>query len=323
MSLTDPDRLPPLTALRAFEAAARRMSFAQAAEELHVTPAALSYQIKQLEAHFGTPLFRRLNRAVELTEAGRALQPGAAEGFEAFRRAQAAVRRLSRDRPLVVTAGPAFTAKWLAPRLFRFAEAHPDIELRFVASLRLLDFERDEVDAAVRFGPGHDEGGLFSRRLWTDWVLPLCAPERAAGLARPADLAGHPLLHDDSLGAFPGAPDWADWIAAAGGASGRDPGRGPRFSNADHALDAAADNAGVVLGRLLLAERDLAAGRLVAPFGRALPVGAEYRFVCPAGAERSPRLAAFLEWLEAGMAASRAALAPWLPPGEGDFTELT
>jgi LysR family glycine cleavage system transcriptional activator len=288
------------------------MSFAKAADELHVTPAALSYQIKQLEAHFDTPLFRRLNRAVELTEAGRALQPGAAEGFAAFREAQRAVRRLSRDRPLVVTAGPAFTAKWLAPRLFRFAEAHPEVELRFVASLRLMDFDRDEIDAAIRFGPAREEEGLFSRTLWTDWLLPLCAPQRAAGLSRPSDLAGHPLLHDDSLRAFPDAFDWRGWLRAAG-AEGVDPDRGPRFSNADHALDAAADNAGVVLGRLLLAERDLAAGRLAAPFALPLPLGAEYRFVCPAGAEGSPRIAAFLAWLEEGMAASRAALAPYLP----------
>ncbi|MGM0586060.1 MAG: LysR substrate-binding domain-containing protein, partial [Pseudomonadota bacterium] len=212
-----------------------------------------------------------------------------------------------------VTAGPAFTAKWLAPRLFRFAEAHPEIELRFVASLRLLDFERDEVDAAVRFGPGGDPG-LFSRVLWTDWVTPLCAPARAEAIRAPEDLAAHPLLHDDSNLAFPEAPDWAAWLRAAGA----DPAlaaRGPHFSNADHVLDAAAEGAGVALGRLLLAERDLAAGRLAAPFRPALPMGAEYRFVCPKGAEETPRLAAFLEWLEAGMAASREALTPYLPAG--------
>lgn len=312
MALTETERLPPLTALRAFDAAARHMSFAQAAEELHVTPAALSYQIKQLEAHFGAPLFRRLNRAVELTEAGRALAPGAAEGFAAFRRAQSAVRRMSRDRPLTITAGPAFTAKWLAPRLFRFAEAHPEIELRFVASLRLMDFERDGIDAAIRFGPGPNPG-LFERPLWTDWVTPLCTPERAESLRVPADLAGHALLHDDSLDVLGAYPGWREWLAAAGASAQVEAGRGPRFSNADHALDAAVDNAGVALGRLILAERDLAAGRLVAPFDLRLPVGAKYQFLCPHGAENTAAIAAFLTWLEEGMKTTRLALAPFLP----------
>lgn len=320
--MSDKDRLPPLAALRAFDAAARHMSFARAAEELHVTPAALSWQIRNLEAHLGTPVFRRLNRAVELTEAGRALAPGLAEGFAAFRAAHRAVLRLAEPRGLTVTAGPAFTAKWLAPRLFRFAESHPEVELRFVASLRLMDFARDGVDAAIRFGPtrgadGGDGPGLFSRPLWTDWMIPLVAPARAAGLARPEDLARLTLLHDDSLAGLDWrrpAPDWPAWLRAAGvPPAALEARRGPRFSHADHALDAAADGAGVVLGRLLLAERELVAGRLVAPFPLALPVEATYRFVCPAGRESEPGAAAFLAWLEAEMTASRAALAPHLP----------
>ena len=172
LSITDVnmvDRLPPLTALRAFEAAARHMSFAKAAGELHVTPAALSFQIKTLEEHLGQPLFRRLNRAVELTEAGRTLQPGAAEGFGALARAWRAVRRLADSSVLTVTAGPAFTAKWLAPRLFDFARAHPGIELRFSASLRIMDFDRDEIDVAIRHGTGPDPG-LFSQCIIREWL---------------------------------------------------------------------------------------------------------------------------------------------------------
>ena len=130
------ERLPPLTALRAFDAAARHMSFQRAAAELNVTPAALSFQIKSLEEHFGAPLFKRLNRAVELTEAGRALAPGAAEGFEALTAAWRSARRSIEANVLTVTAGPAFTAKWLAPRMYAFAQAHPEIELRFAAGLR-------------------------------------------------------------------------------------------------------------------------------------------------------------------------------------------
>ena len=150
------DRLPPLTALRAFDAAARHMSFAKAAAELNVTPAALSFQIKSLEEHLGQPLFRRLNRAVALTEAGRVLAPGSADGFQTLSDAWRAARRLQDTRTLSVTAGPAFTAKWMAPRFYEFAKAHPEIELQFFAGLRIMDFDRDEIDVAIRFGYGPD-----------------------------------------------------------------------------------------------------------------------------------------------------------------------
>lgn len=313
--MPDTDRMPPLGGLRAFDAAARHMSFAKAADELHVTPAALSWQIRKLEEHFGQPLFRRLNRAVELTAAGHALRPGVETGFHAFRGAQRSVRRLAWDRPLVVTAGPALTAKWLAPRLFRFAEDHPDIELRFVASLRIMDFDRDGIDAAIRLGH-RPLPGLTARDLWVDRLVPLCTPERARTLRRPRDLAEHPLLHDDSIALMTGDPGWPAWLRAAGieTASGTLAGeRGPRFSHADHAMDAALDNAGVVLGRFLVASRELAAGRLVAPFALTLPLPGVYRFLCPPDAERSPHLAAFLAWLESEMAVTRAAMEAMFP----------
>ncbi|MFT7027457.1 MAG: LysR family glycine cleavage system transcriptional activator [Paracoccaceae bacterium] len=309
MTLSDTqDRAAPLTALRAFDAAARHMSFAKAAAELSVTPAALSYQIKRLEDHLGTPLFRRLNRAVELTEAGRALQPGLAEGFAAFASAQRAVRRLSDTGTLTITAGPAFTAKWLAPRLFRFAALHPEVELRFVASFRILDFERDEVDAAIRFGPTTDDS-LFCWDMSGEWMAPMCTPEIAATLRSPADLAGVTLLHDDHLaGGGVTAVGWPDWLAKAGAYPGLGR-RGPRFSNADHAIDAAASGGGVVLGRLLLAERELADGRLVLPFRAALPTAGRYRFFCPAGAQVRPAVAAFLRWLQGETAATAKGIA--------------
>ncbi|MFT4794567.1 MAG: LysR family glycine cleavage system transcriptional activator [Paracoccaceae bacterium] len=303
------DRPPPLTALRAFDAAARHMSFAIAAKELHVTPAALSYQIKRLEEHMGVPLFRRLNRAVALTEAGRALRPGVAEGFAAFAAAQRAVRRLGDAGTLTITAGPGFTAKWLAPRLFRFATAHPEIELRFAASLRLMDFDRDEVDAAIRFGVSTDDD-LFCWDAGGDWLIPLCTPEIAARLVSPADIAGVTLLHDDSLPIGMRPLRWPDWLRAVG----LDPAigtRGPRFSNADHVIDAAAEGAGIALGRLSLAERELAAGRLVAPFAMTLRTEGRYRFMCPAGAQTRPSVAAFLRWFQAETAETARAIAPY------------
>jgi LysR family transcriptional regulator, glycine cleavage system transcriptional activator len=289
-----PDRLPPLTALRAFEAAARHMSFSKAAEELFVTPAALSYQIKQLEEHLGQPLFRRLNRAVELTEAGRALRPGVAEGFDCLRQAVRAVMRLGDDQGLAITAGPAFTAKWLAPRFFRFAEAHPEIELRFVASLRIMDFDRDGVDAAIRFGTGSDDG-FYSEVLTDDWATPVCTPKLAARIAETGSLAGLTLLHDESIGFLDRPADWPAWGRVTGMAG--DWTHGARFTNADHAIDVALEEGGVALGRITLVERYLDHGRLVAPFTTALRVGAQYRFVCPPGGETRPKVCAFLAWM--------------------------
>lgn len=289
------DRLPPLTALRAFDAAARHMSFSKAAAELNVTPAALSFQIKSLEEHLEAPLFRRLNRAVELTDAGRALSPGASDGFTALAAAWRAARRTVDQTSLTVTAGPAFTAKWLAPRMFHFAKDHPEIEMRFSATLRLMDFSRDDVDVAIRFGFPKKEDGLFSQQIMNEWMTPMMSPTLAEEYPTPADLARAPLLHQEDTRQFQPAFDWPAWFRAAGL-----PPRfssGARFSQADHALDAAVAEGGVVLGRLSLADRDLKEGRLVAPYKIALTTQAQYRFVCPEGTQHRPQVRAYLEWL--------------------------
>lgn len=289
------DRPAPLTALRAFEAAARHMSFARAAEELSVTPAALSFQIKALEEHLGQPVFRRLNRAVELTEAGRTLAPGLSRGFDEIAQAWRTTRRLADTRTLTITAGPAFTAKWLAPRLFGFASAFPDIELRFSATFRILDLERDPVDIAIRFGETPDDG-LFARTLLRDWVTPMMTPALAQGIREPGDLQNAPLLHQDDISFLRHPIDWPAWFRASG--LGTAPTSGPRFSQADHALDAALAGAGVVLGRAAFATPELTSGRLVAPFDLALRTNARYRLVCAEGAETRPQIAAFLAWIE-------------------------
>ena len=291
------NRLPPLTALRAFEAAARHLSFARAADELNVTPAALSFQIKSLEEHLGNALFRRLNRAVELTDAGRALYPGAHEGFAELAAAWRAAQRVSDTMTLTVTAGPAFTAKWLAPRMFGFAQAHPDIELRFSATLRLLDFDRDGIDVAIRFGYGPDPG-LYSTRILSDWLTPVMTPEMAAAHPTPEALTRAPLLVDRSLDFVSPPCDWPAWFRA-NGIGGAPAPHGAQFNQADHAIDAALTGAGALLARSSLVEKALREGRLVAPFEVALTTDAHFRFLCPQGSETRPQVAAFLDWVRA------------------------
>ena len=298
------DRLPPLTSLRAFEAAARHMSFAKAADELNVTPAALSFQIKSLEEHLGEPVFRRLNRAVELTEAGRALAPGTSDGFAALQGAWRAVRRITDQTNLTVTAGPAFTAKWLAPRLFDFAQAHPEIELRFSASLRQMDFNRDGVDVAIRFGLGPDDG-LYSLPLAREWVTPVMVPELAAKYPTAESLRDAPLISDQSIDFLDPPADWAAWFRAMDVAPPEEM-HGPRFSQADHAVDAALAGVGVVLGRRALVIKDVAEGRLVAPFRLALNTGARFRFLCPEGLEKRPQIRAFRDWILAEIEKTKA-----------------
>lgn len=289
-----PDRLPPLTALRAFDAAARHMSFAQAAAELNVTPAALSFQIKSLEEHLGTPVFTRLNRAVELTEAGKALAPDIQAGFEQLSAGWRSALRTQDHQTLTVTAGPAFTAKWLAPRLFEFAQAHPEIELRFSASLRIMDFNRDNIDVAIRFGSGPDDG-LYSLPLAEEWVVPVMLPEMAEAYPTPEALAQATLIHDLSIDFLAPRADWPAWFSAMGVEAQL--GTGPSFSQADHAIDAALAGVGVVLGRRSLVIKDLAEGRLVAPFQQAMPVNGRFRFVCQQGMEARPQIDTFKQWI--------------------------
>lgn len=287
--------LPPLTALRAFEAAARHLSFADAAQELHVTPAALSFQIKSLEEHLGQPLFRRLHRAVVLTEAGRALEPELRVGFAALQRAWASARRSLQSQTLTVTAGPTFTAKWLAPRFYEFARTHPEIDLRFTACLRFVDFGVDDVDVAIRYSRQADPQ-LFSHTLFDEWVTPMMSPTIAARCVAPQDLLDEALLSQDDIVMVDPEITWATWLGAAGLPS---PARtGARFSQSEHAIDAAISGAGVVLARASLAQMALRNGQLVAPFALALRIPTKCRFLCAKGTETRPDIAAFFEWIK-------------------------
>ena len=268
------------------------MSFKDAADELNVTPSALSYQIRQLEDHLGVALFVRMNRRVELTDAGARLAPGLRDGFSKLREAVNSVEDTD-DQVLVVSSGPAFAAKWLAPRVWRFMESHPDIELRLSASLRLVDFAVDEVDVAIRFGAG-DYRDVVVEALFDEALIPLCAPHIAP--SSEAELSKLALLHDDSSKPVVDAADWPEWLRKTKFSS-VDGTRGPRFNHADHAIDAAVDGAGIVLGRIALAMRDIEAGRLVAPFPMYLPARIRFWFVTSEAKMARPKVQAFRQWL--------------------------
>ena len=297
-------RLYPLNALRAFEAAARHLSFVRAAEELHVTPAAISHQVKTLEAFLEVALFRRRARGLLLTEVGQEILPDLRDGFATLDRAVDRVRQAGTRPTLTVSVAPVFAAKWLAPRLRDFGEAHPDIDVRISAGLAAADFQRDDVDAAIRFGRG-DYPGMRVVKLFDEAVTPMCSPRivDAAPLRRPEDLADHVLLHDDSLQFDRDAPTWATWLKAAG-VTTVDPARGTHFSHPDHSLQAAIDGAGVVLGWRNLAAADLTAGRLIAPFDLVLPMGLGFHLVCPEHYAIRPGLAPFRDWLLAEVGAA-------------------
>lgn len=294
------DRPAPFTALRAFEAAARHLSFAAAADELNVTPAALSFQIRSLEDHLGAPVFHRRNRAVTLTEIGKALYPDIAEGLTTLSGAWGTARRRVTASSLTITAGPAFTAKWLAPRLYTFAHANPDLELRFAASLRVMDFTRDEIDVAIRFGT-EDAPGLFHEVILQEWVTPMMHPNLAATIKVPSDLLKLPLIHDESIDFLKAECGWAGWFRAMGIAAPDK--HGPSFSQADHAIDLALAGGGAVMGRASIAERALSDGRLIAPFAETLHVPAAYRLICPSGLETTPAVQRLRDWIRAELAA--------------------
>ncbi|SOD94982.1 transcriptional regulator GcvA [Caenispirillum bisanense] len=295
-------RLPPLNALRVFEAAARHLSFTKAAEELHVTQAAVSQQVRGLEEQLGVPLFRRLNRALLLTDTGQRYAVAVRGALEQIAEATAALRPAREDDgSMTVSVMPSFAHKWLMPRLGRFLDRHPEISLRVHASFEAVDFDRDRIDCALRQGTGGYDG-LYSELLLAEEVTPMCAPAVAARLHDPRDLLRETLLYD--YGA-----DWQDWLAAAGVTGGTLP-KGTEFFDSSMALQVAMDARGVVLGRTGLAADDLASGRLVAPFPVRLPYAYATWFVCPRGTEDHPKIKAFRDWLREECAAFGSAAPP-------------
>jgi LysR family glycine cleavage system transcriptional activator len=287
-----PRRLPPLNALKAFEAAARNESFTRAAEELFVTQGAISHQVKALEVELGFKLFNREPQRLVLTEAGHDYLVVVRDAFD--RIALGTDRLLKRQNAgaLTVSTSPNFASKWLVHRLGRFAESHPTIDLRVSANLHHVDFAREEVDVAVRHAEGKSPG-MNCVRLYAEELFPVCSPRLLEGqhaLHQPEDLKNHKLLHLNHR------QDWSKWLGAAG-VGEADLSKGPVLNQASMIIDAAVDGQGVALARTGLAAWDLINGRLVRPFSLALPVSYAYWIVCPTATANLPKIATFRDWL--------------------------
>ena len=289
------ERLPPLNALRSFEVAARHLSFTKAAAELHVTHSAISHQIKALEEWLGIPLFRRVNRGLLLTESGQAYLRPVRESFQRLGEATWRLKAKGRSGPLTVSVMPSFASKWLVPRLRRFRERHPDIDVRVSASPDLTDFDREDVDVAVRYGRGNWSTDLRVDLLIRESMFPVCSPKLLEGpltLKTIQDLRHHTLLTDyDWRVDF-----WQLWLDAAG-VTDLVPQHSLSFNYSNLMLQAAIDGLGVALTQNALAGDDLAAGRLVRLFEVTLPTDYAYYVVTPSLTATRPKIVAFREWL--------------------------
>jgi LysR family glycine cleavage system transcriptional activator len=302
-------RLPPLNALRAFEAAARHLSFKKAALELSVTPTAVSHQIKLLEESLDLPLFERLTRALALTPQGEAMLPKVREGLECFAAAVESAHTQAELGRLIVVVPPSFATRWLVPRLRRFAVAQPSLSLHVTRSLSTIDGNQaagvaDPVDlrqedslVAIRFGSGICPGHQVDRMFGSDYIA-VCSPSLLAAeppMRVPADMRHQVLLHDDGAGDRIG-PGWEDWFRLAG-VSGVDTRAGPHFGDAGMAYVAALDGLGVALASRPLVATAIAQGRLVVPFDIAVGQSHAYYLVIAESIVKRPAVLAFREWL--------------------------
>lgn len=289
--------LPPLNALRAFEAAARHLSFTKAADEMSVTPAAISHQVKALEELLQVPLFHRLTRALRLTEAGGAALPVLSQGFDTLAEGVEQIRAVREKAELTISVSPGFGAMWLVPRLERFRRRHPEIEVRIDGTDRRVDVRYGEADVAIRYGAGGYQGVQVDR-LFGQLNTPVCSPDLLTGahpLLRPEDLRHHTLLHIDWKDA---EASWRMWLLAAG-ISDIDAMSGPSFTQENMAVQAALDGHGVALvGDRLVADH-LAAGDLVRPFDPKLstPLSFAYHLLTAHQGSANGKVAAFRDWI--------------------------
>ncbi len=285
-------RLPPLKALPAFEEAAQHLSFSAAARELNLTHGAISRQMKSLETHLGVRLFRRLNRRVELTDAGTALLPAVRNALDVVEASAARLSAATRQGPLVVSCLPTFMMRWLIPRLYDFNARHPAIDVRLSASSAPVDFAREGVDVAIRIGAGPWPDGIEAHAFMNEEIGPVCSPALAqrGKLRRPADLARHKLLHTETR-----ADAWSDWLARSKTA-GVDAAKGQRFEHFYFLLEAAVAGLGVAVAPKPLVMEDLKLGRLVAPFGFAKS-GRQYCLLYPTELAATPKVRTFGSWI--------------------------
>ena len=306
--------LPSLNGLRAFEAAARHLSFTRAAAELNVTQTAISHQIRRLEDQLGLRLFERRNRALALTREAQGYLPPVRAAFEDLRQATARLQRPEREDVLTVSTTASLAAKWLVSRVAAFQDAHPGIEVRITTSAHLVDFRREQIDMAVRYGRGNWPG-LRAQWLMAEDIFPVCSPallQAEKPLRRPEDLAHHTLLH-----ATVSREDWQLWLTAAGLPTSLATRRGLSFDQSFMAIQAAMDGLGVALGRTPYVEADIAAGRLVVPFDVVLPADAGFYIVVPEETADTPKIALFRDWLIGSVAPGAVAPPPDLPPARG------
>jgi LysR family glycine cleavage system transcriptional activator len=311
--------------LRAFEAAARHLSFKKAADELSVTPTAISHQIKGLEAYLGLALFRRLTRALELTPEGQAMVPKISEGLACFIAAVERTRSQFSSGRLIITAPPSFATRWLIPRLHGFTDAEPNVKLHLASSLAAIDSDElveqglmTDLDSRladshifIRFGTGSYPGFHCDRIFAPDYIA-VCSPKLLNSklpLEKPADVRFHLLLHDDTITNERARPSWEEWLRLAG-VNGVDLNAGPHFSDSGLALAAAIDGLGLALVSVPLVSAELGDGRLIAPFEISVGQRYAYYLVIPEAMTERPDVAAFRTWLLALIAAEEAALGP-------------
>jgi LysR family transcriptional regulator, glycine cleavage system transcriptional activator len=281
--------LPPLKALRVFEAASRHLSFTKAADELCVTQGAVSQQIKVLEAALGVELFVRLNQQLRLTSQGRKYALEVREALRLISDATAGIQPRAEKNAVTISCLPSFAHKWLGSRLGKFSQSCPEISLRVHTSFDVVDLARDGIDCAIRHGNGGYDG-CFSEILLTEELTPMCSRTLSTQLKTPADLSSTTLLQDYGT-------EWSEWIDEAG----IDPETldwGAEFMDTSLAIQAAIDGQGVILGHTVLAHDDLKSGALVAPFDLRTPYDCAHWFVCRDGMENRPEIAAVHDWLK-------------------------
>lgn len=291
-------RLPPLSALRAFEAAARRASFKAAAQELLVTPTAISHQIRQLETHLGFRVLDRTPRAVTMTVQGRALYEATAFGFGEIERVVTRLRATTAPTPVTLTSTTAFLSHWLVPRMDALRQAVPTIDLRLHTSNEVEELRAGGIDIAIRYGRG-PFSGVVSTLLCTDTLVPVCSPR--LGLSRLADLCDATLIHIDGRSRPTPNPDWSRWCAKAA-LKGVRTDAGPRFPDSMLAVQAAIAGQGVAIVSRILVVDALAAGLLETPFAQTL-AGDAYHFACAIGLEQRADITALKAWLQDGLSA--------------------